>query len=122
MSFNFNSKNPSNNKSAFRKLIANKQQFFKRLVRRYKNSSDPAERSFLKSEARRVVVELKNFAKQWKKNSFGSNAWVTRGYFTSSFSNNPSNFAQRKYSRAGRGRSTSGRATRSQNYRSYVAW
>src|SRR5262249_34518573 len=87
MSFNFNAKNPNSNKTAFRTLIARKQQFFKRLARRMKTSRDPSERAFLKAECKRVVTELKNFSAQWKRNGFGNNSWVTRGCKTNATSN-----------------------------------
>jgi len=128
MSFNFNAKNPSNNKHAFRTLIARKQQFFNRLVRRFKASTNPAERSFLKTEAKRVITELKNFSAQWKKNGFGSNAWVTRGVKTTnlrpagSHSTRSHNKSSRSRATRSYGRKTRSRAQRSRNYSAYAAW
>lgn len=122
MSFNFNfngkSNNYNTNKSSFRTLVHQKQQFFKRLQRRYNQSNNPSERSFLKTEATRVVNELKAFGNQWKKNGFGSNSWVTRGYSTVSFGNTYKNNTKKTTTR------TTRRTTRrtSNKYRSYVAW
>ena len=126
MSFNFNAKNPGNNKHAFRTLIARKQQFFNRLVRRFKASTNPAERSFLKTEAKRVITELKNFSAQWKKNGFGNNAWVTRGVKTANLRPAGSTRSYSKQSRTRNARNSSrrtrSRAQRSRNYSAYAAW
>lgn len=126
MSFNFNAKNPSYNKNAFRTLIARKQQFFNRLVRRFKASTNPAERAFLKNEAKRVITELKNFSAQWKKNGFGNNAWVTRGVKTTNLrpSNSARSHSKHSRSRTSRhsNRRTRSRAQRSRNYSAYAAW
>jgi len=122
MSFNFNARNPNNNKPAFRSLIARKQAFFKRLCRRYKNSRNPSERTFLKAEAKRVVTELKAFKAQWNRNGFGGNTWVTRGIKVAGMS--PT--AARRTTRSRRSRSRSSarrtRRTTSRSYRAYVAW
>lgn len=118
MNFNFNGRNTSTNKASFRKLIAGKQQFLKRVARRFKQSNNSTERTFLKAEARRVVGELKQFAAQWKKNGFGSNAWVTRGFNRFSTTNNSTRRTTRSQSRSNARRTS--RA--SSSYRSYVAW
>ncbi|MCK6455146.1 MAG: hypothetical protein L6Q92_01250 [Phycisphaerae bacterium] len=125
MNFNFSAKNTNGNKAAFRTLISQKQQFFKRLARRYNASKNPSERTFLRSEAARVAHELKKFAQQWKKNAFGSNGWVTRGYQVGSFSRigaSSQAYGASKNRARSRRKYHSRRTTRSRNYRSYVAW
>jgi hypothetical protein len=123
MSFNFNARNPHNNRPAFRTLIARKQAFFKRLCRRYKTTKNPAERSFLRAEAKRVVQELKAFKAQWNRNGFGGNGWITRGIKVTGMNNTA---GTRRTMRTRRNKTrTSARRTRrtsSRSYRSYVAW
>ncbi len=124
MSFNFNARNSNNNKSAFRTLITRKQAFFNRLCRRYKTSHNPAERAFLKNEAKRVINELKAFKAQWTRNGFGNNAWVTRNIKVAGMSNSnnarrtTSSYRSKTRSNVRRTRRTTSRSSR----RSYAAY
>lgn len=62
------------------KTIRNKQQLYSRCNRRFSNTTNPGERTFLKQEINRVVTELKQCARQWKSAAFGSTNWITSGY------------------------------------------
>ena len=74
-------------KSAYQADIKRKQAFFNRCKRRYVVASTPAERQFLKTEATRICGELKNCCKVWKNCGWGTFAWITRGYTTTTFNN-----------------------------------
>ncbi len=121
MNFNFTNQSTNSNRTAFRSLITRKQQLFRRFQRRCQSTKNPSERAFLKNEAGRIADELRMFATQWKKNGFGGNTWVTRGYKKSNFTFGTTmrhGASRRNPSRTRR--SGSRRSTRS--YRAYVAW
>lgn len=80
MTFNFG----NNTRTNLQNTIKNKQQLHKRFCTRFKNTTNPGERTFLKQEINRIVAELKQLASQWTKKNFGSNGWVTRGYTSQS--------------------------------------
>jgi hypothetical protein len=96
------------NKATMRTRIVAKHNLFKRFKKRFVNTVNPTEKRFCKTEATRVVKELKAFAKQWKKFGFGKTGWITKGYIVSVFGtvgvarkNNRKNTV-RKNSRTGR--------------------
>jgi len=121
-------------KTVIQKQIKQKQALFNRFKKRYNVTSNPSERSFLKTEAVRISGELKQCSRQWVNCGFGGTTWITKNYSTSNFNSNStgrrtsSRSSYRSMSRSSRGnrntrRTTSSRTHRSSSARrSYVAW
>lgn len=72
-------------KTSFQAEIKRKQQLFNRFKRRFKVSTNPAECRFLKTEATRVINELKQCNKKWKNWGFGASTWITKNFTVTNF-------------------------------------
>ena len=125
-------------KASFRAQVSRKQRMFKRFKKRYANCSNPSEKRFIKSEAARVVKQIKTMAKQAKRVGFKTTSWVSKNYNMTSFasgSTRTSRGTRRNTSRRHARRTTRTRARRTRNWSSrrrtsrsnhghrvYVAW
>ena len=132
MAFKFTKKNAT--KAAFRAQVSRKQKMFKRFKKRYAACTSMTEKRFLKSEAGKVVRQLRTFAKQYRRFGFGNTSWITKNYnmtnFTTTTRKTTRKSTKRSYAR--RTSRSYGRRTRSwsrrrntrsnRTNRSYVAW
>jgi hypothetical protein len=67
-----------NTKTNLTNTIKNKQQAYNRFNKRFTACRSPSEKTFLKAEMSRCVRELKQFAIDWKRQSFGNPNWITK--------------------------------------------
>ena len=72
-------------KANFQTDIKRKQAMFNRFKRRFKTCKNPTEKRFLKTEATRVVGELKQCCKRWQTWGFGGYTWIIKNYTVTSF-------------------------------------
>lgn len=100
-------------KSNFRAVITRKQAQFKRFQRRFATAKTMTEKRFLKAEGARIVKELNQFCKQWKKCGYGSFKWITRNFKIG-------NFGSMTTTRTGRKTSARRTNTRRHAKRSYA--
>ncbi len=111
----------NNHRTQLQQNIRSKQQLAKRFTRRLNATTNPAERTFLRNEINNCVKELKQFARQWSANEYGSATWITTGFDSAArISNNRRNTTRsntNSRSNNSRTRSTS----RSRNSRSASA-
>ncbi|HPF40846.1 MAG TPA: hypothetical protein P5081_13995 [Phycisphaerae bacterium] len=67
-------------KAKYQADIKRKQAFFNRCQRRFKVAKTTGEKTFLKNEAKRICMELRQCSKNWKNFGFGGCAWVTKNF------------------------------------------
>lgn len=77
---NYSFGNNNSNRTHITNVVNMQQQLFKRFQRRFNNTSNSGERTFLKQEMTRIANELKNCSRRWKNCGFGGTSWITNGY------------------------------------------
>ena len=104
----------NNQRTQLQQTIRNKQQLCKRFNRRLNAATNPSERTFLKNEINNCVKDLKQYARQWKNQEFGSATWITTGFATTNSNRRTSN-NRNGGSRNNKRSRTSNRSNRSTN-------
>lgn len=110
--FKFTKKNAT--KAAFRAQVSRKHNMFKRFKKRYMTATSASMKRFCKTEAGKVVRQLRSFAKQYRKCGFGTTSWITKNYNMTNFvsgNKNTRKYGNRSYSR--KTTKSHGRRTRS---------
>jgi hypothetical protein len=117
--FRFTKKNGT--KAAFRAQVSRKHNMFKRFKKRFNTTTTSSVKRFCKTEATKIVKQLKSFAKQYRSFGLGNVSWITKNYNMTNFVTG--NTTSRKYGNRSYSRKTTkshGRRTRawSKNRRS----
>ncbi len=132
MTFRFNKTNAT--KKAFRTRVSRMKNMFKRFKKRFASATNPTEKRFCRTEANKIVKQLKTFSKQYRKFGFGASSWITKNFNMTTFTKGTTGkttkrtYAKRTnktYARKTRtwSSSRSNRTNRSNKARkSYVAW
>jgi len=110
--FKFTKKNGT--KAAFRAQVSRKHNMFKRFKKRYMTATSASMKRFCKTEAAKVVRQLRSFAKMYRKCGFGATSWITKNYNMTNFctgNKNTRKYGNRSYSR--KTTKSHGRRTRS---------
>ena len=76
MAYKFTKKNAT--KSSFRTQVSRKQRMFKRFKKQFATAKNPTMKRFCKTEASKIVRQLRTFAKQYRKFGFGASSWITK--------------------------------------------
>ncbi len=83
MTFRFNKTNAT--KKAFRTRVSRMKNMFKRFKKRFASATNPTEKRFCRTEANKIVKQLKTFAKQYRKFGFGASSWITKNFNMTTF-------------------------------------
>jgi hypothetical protein len=86
------SKHGKYTKVNFQADIKRKQALYNRFKKRYWASNNTTEKRFLKTEAGRLVTELRQWSKKWQNWGFGGHMWITKNYTMTYFGTRPAGY------------------------------